>query len=418
MMETLIIRIVTDAAGDPLAQWALFRGPDRVVAAEQPASFDETFARLPVPLGQNRRTIVLLPAADITLTEIIVPPAQRRHQDQILSSLIEDRLAEDVGSVHLACGPALDAAGRTPVAIIRAALMTRWADELRDAGIEPHMMISEIFALPASDADQWRMLYDGQSLWLRTGTHAGLAVEPDALPVVLPMFLKDAMRPIDIDCVLTDGGSEAELLDLPSALTLRCVAWSGSAFDYMSRMSLQTFAGDAPAINLLQGAFAPRSVKTGADRKTGIVMRLAAATFLLALLLNGGQAVYVSMRAQAKQAQIINLYRHIFPADTKLVDPVQQMKNHLSAQQSPDGAGFLSILKLTAARIGTDHPLDLQTLAYSEEGRKLTMDITGQSIENLNTLAQRIDGGALSARLVSVAKDNDVVQAQLSVQLK
>jgi len=116
--------------------------------------------------------------------------------------------------------------------------------------------------------------------------------------------------------------------------------------------------------------------------------------------------------------QIAAIYQHAYPEDTKVIDPVLQMKNHLGRGRSPEDRGFLPLVQRMAARspVQGNPSIVMQTMSYRDDQHSLTVSLTARSLEELNDFAQHMSGGDLTTKVQSVAKDSEGVRGQMAIQ--
>jgi general secretion pathway protein L len=141
-----------------MADWLLIRLPR---TAEQPATWLTVDPRgnpsgppqsgplsLAAPRAVGRRICVLVPGTDVLLTEPEVPLKAGTKLHQVVPFALEEQLADDIDDLHFAIGKRAADSSRTPVAVIRRALMDEWLTSLRANGLEPESLYTESDLLP------------------------------------------------------------------------------------------------------------------------------------------------------------------------------------------------------------------------------------------------------------------------------
>ena len=113
----------------------------------------------------------------------------------------------------------------------------------------------------------------------------------------------------------------------------------------------------------------------------------------------------------------MTLYRQTFPQDAKIIDPVSQMKARLAQPRDNDGAGFLAMLQQVASHWAQNGATELQNITYRAENRLLTLNLTAGSLDAVIRLTQRLNGGGLNAKTLSLINDKDGVRGQLSIRM-
>src|SRR6201999_1981591 len=141
-----------------MAEWLLIRLPR---TAEQPAPGITVAPQgnpsgppqsgplsLAAPRALGRRICALVPGTDVMLAEPEVPMKAGTKLNQVVPFALEEQLADDIDDLHFAIGKRAADSNRTPVAVIRLALMEEWLTSLRAAGLEPESMYSDSDLLP------------------------------------------------------------------------------------------------------------------------------------------------------------------------------------------------------------------------------------------------------------------------------
>jgi general secretion pathway protein L len=133
--------------------------------------------------------------------------------------------------------------------------------------------------------------------------------------------------------------------------------------------------------------------------------------------IDAGQSFYLSSQTAKIQEEQAALYRQLFPKETRIVDPVQQMRTHLSSA-SGESLGALRMLQELAAHwpVQDASAIQMKSIAYHDEDHSLTLSVEARNMEALNRLARQVDGSELKARLVSVVNGENNVKGQLALK--
>lgn len=418
-MEQLCIRLLPDTR-TAYAEWALYAGGLRTCGSALPVPLAHLPDAVPPPGGAPREVTVIVPGPHALLCRAEVPPKQVRHLRSILPFLVEDRLAEDIAQLHVAATPVDPVTGQVTVAVVRRTLMEAWLAQLADAGFHPRVMLCETSLIPCLP-DTWRLLCDGETAWIAAGAQGVFAVEKALLPDFFGVLMRShAGQPQPVDCrlfgaALADGTAET-LMHIQKACpqSPMRVRPGGSVMDMFCQGILKP--AETPALNLMQGAYAPGSLRRDAPAARRHVLYVAGVWFLAMLALTGLQAGYFSYRAALAQGQAAALYHSLFPDDTKLIDPMAQMQAKLEATRA-DASGMLPLLaKLSDAwPARPEDSVQMQGLRYEDSTRTLTLSVRAPGIAAINALAERLDGTALQARVLSVAGEAEAASGQLAV---
>src|ERR1700747_169039 len=90
---------------------------------------------LAAPRAVGRRICVLVPGTDVLPAEPEVPMKAGTKLQQVVAYALEEHLADDIDDLHFAIGKRTPDSARTPVAVIRRALMDEWLTALKSSGL-------------------------------------------------------------------------------------------------------------------------------------------------------------------------------------------------------------------------------------------------------------------------------------------
>ena len=423
-MEQLILRILEHDTASLHAEWALFRNGYKVAASKVAALLSTLRENIPATTSDERCVVVLVPGQQVLLTTVEIPPKQRRHLRKVLPFLVEEQLAEDIAQLHIATGIQENENSRLPVAVVRKSLMQGWLQALQAAGFVPHVMLPETLVMP-SHSQAWSLLHDGNTVWLRTGPYNMFAVEPIMLPGLVGLLIgQKTPGTVSIECHLSGTAHEddtaQQLMQLQQTYTQISLRVKGGnpIMDIFCDGYMDHSTSRGPFLNLLQGEFQPLGSGSATAKTVQGLVKIAAIWFIAMVVINVSGAHYFSSRSDEVRTQALELYQQLFPEDTKIIDPIHQMKNHLALNTSAEGKGFIKMMTQLATHWGvkSDSPVQMQSIVYREDDQSLTINVTAGSIEALNTLAQQLNVGGLSVKVVSVVNDKDSITGQLAVK--
>lgn len=420
MRKQLFIRLPSVAVAEsPQVSWVLrenhqapgpvFRGELKDAAAQ----------------AAGARVTVLVPSADVLLAQVELPPLKGQRLMKAVPYALEEQLADDVDSLHVAVG-GRDAAGRVANAVVSRQVLQSWLAQLRDAGLHPDVVSPEVFgvAWPASeDSAAWSLLVeDGQAL-LRTDTQMGLACELDNLLLVLRAALDSAAEHAPASLTLTScEDSDFSTSSLYHELVALCDTQGVSLVPQQGRvvgsaLLAQGFDEDS-AINLLQGDFSTRGQLQKFFRPW-----LPVGVLLLAwVLLQAGLLATEYVRLERDQTvlgrEITTLYEQTFPG-SRLVPGQEKilMERGLAELRGSAGdeAGMLALLSRAGPVFTATQGLSLRALRYRNQ--TLDVDLVLPDLQTVDSLKQRLTQQAgLAVEIVSASARNDKVESRLSLK--
>lgn len=407
MRKTLFLRL-TEPAGDS-ACWAALDPEGLTHGARE----GEPLAQI-AQAAVGRRVIALAPGTEAILTHVNIPSQNRRRIAQALPYALEDRLAEDIDTLHFAAGQRA-ADGELAVAVAARARMDDWVNALQDAQIYPDAVLPETLAVPY-EPDGWGMLVAPDIALVRTGVQSGFATEPDNLAAMIAVALQEHPTPPArvriVPC--------AEDLDLQPILdTLAAVGIETNVESCAGGLlgSLARGFRDEHTINLLQGEYSRRE-------QVGKLWRpwRPAAALLLSWLLLQGISDIVEYRQVVQEKQVLSerieqTFREAFPDVRRIVDPKVQMERGLAelSGKASGGAGFLSLLERAGGVLKDTPGLELNGANYRDGN--LDLDLVVNDLQVLDQLKQRLSGvGGIEAQIQSAAANDKKVRSRLRIR--
>lgn len=329
-------------------------------------------------LARGRRVVVLLPSTDINLTSVELPPQlHSMPQTKLLQAIpyqLEDKLAEDVESLHFALGRR-GAGTKLPVAIIAREKLESWLAPFRERGVVPDAMAPDVLCLPLiRDAvPVWSVLLEDGHATVRSELHSGFSSETEMLADFLtlteaPDNLRLQIYPVE--------HSELPVLDRP----VQTAASVANGLEYLMRGF-----DENQAINLLQGEYASTP-----DYLTWFKpWRLTAALLATWLVLVTATLAIENLRQRHElrklEATAEQAFRSTFPQITTVVDLRGQAQQQLASLKRSGGVGgFLPLLEGSSAVLARVNGLQLQELQFREGSLRLAMVASDtQALDNL-----------------------------------
>jgi type II secretion system protein L len=316
-----------------------------------------------------------LPAGRVLLSRLKLSRSALRQLNGALGNALEDQLMLDPASVHVALGKA-GSDDSHPVAAIEIAWLEQALALCRQQGIQPAGAIPEnLLWSGEDDADAWCARWSGQDGFARSGPVAGFALDDggaDAPPLALQLAMAEARR---------QGHAPAALM-LETRAEVDIAAWS-RALD--CRVHLQALRPDphAPAINLLQGAYASRRRGGGgfanlANLASGeqagkyrLAAGLVAAALAVHVLGTAADWARLSWENRKLRDEMRQVFQETFPKTQAIVDPVLQMQRQLADMRRAHGyaesGDFLHVLSMAGGQVGG-------VAALSYENNRLTLE--------------------------------------------
>ncbi|HWA37955.1 MAG TPA: type II secretion system protein GspL [Burkholderiales bacterium] len=323
--------------------------------------------------------IAVVPSELVTLQSVPVPPAQADRIGASLRYLVEDRLASEPERTHVAS--VRTAKDRLCVAAIDREWLQGALGRLRQAGVTPRAAYPECL-LPPCPAETWIVVCAAGEAFARTGPWTGLALGPPVGAGEPPEALRIAVR--------DDKPRRLLLRATPEGAAADVRAWSGI-------LGIPVQAGPAwdwtrdwePALDLLQGEFAPRTTRRNGAR----LRRVAFLASAVIVLFSSGIALewFVKARQRAElTSEMARLHRETFGDRVPVVDPPAQMRQAVAELRRQSGQAMPGdfIALLSRAFGGAAEPAArVHQIAY--DGTTLAILVHPADVKRIATPAER-----------------------------
>lgn len=370
------------------AEWGLFDADG--TALEGPGDGLPEAAR-----ATNARVVALAPGESVLLTQAVVPTRNPARLRRALPYAVEDRLAADVDTLHVAAGPRA-AGGAIATAVVARSRLEQWLEALRQAGLEPDAIVPEPLALPL-EAGTHTLLVENGRVVVRLAEARGFAGEAALL---------DAVTPEPRCPVVVHEAGEARLPEV----------WNGNArrqrFQGPALALLARGATDC-SLNLMQGDYPPRRHARGTGRLWRVAAALLLAWGVLELGLSAFDAWRLERQSRELQASIESVFTETFPG-ARVVDPRAQMTQQLRTLGA-DRGDALMLLRRVAPALQAQPSVSLQSAEFRDG--VLTLALTASSLAELDRLQAAVAGRpGLRAELGSASASERGVDGRLLVR--
>lgn len=295
-----------------------------LIEADGPATSRRRLAadqRLDPPVD----AVLVLPGADAVARWMDLPvgsPAQAR---SAAAFRIEDEVALGGDDLHIAVG-GVDEAGRTLVVWTSRDKLRAWLDLARVHGLVPQAAIPDYLLLPLGEADELIVAPFGERLGLREAGRAFNA-EPELAALLVDARPHRYIPAAELDPWLVAGAR-------------------------------------SPAIDLLQGQFAPRRAPGSANLKRLALLTAVAVISPLVVLL--AQMAHDQITARRMEAEASRLAVSVVPQAVRYEDPATYALSRLAATQGRRGFSDLSVRYF--AVVQTAPGVTLDTLVFGDDG--------------------------------------------------
>lgn len=410
---------------DQLFDWVLLDA-----SGEQQANGErETRDQIEQTLSRNSlegvRLIGLIPGDQALFCFADIPAKQARYIRQALPFAVEEQLAQDIDSVHLALGK--PDGGGYRVAAVDHRRMAYWRDIFDDwEDVRLEALYPDAALLPVTEYDWTICLTDSEAL-VANKRGEWLTMRPDNLPVFAQTLAvpseEEVLAEVSIGIFATDAwfSEHEELMSELTAtprLAVRRQTLEGSIAELLGHAHHHHLSDP---INLCQSGYSAASNEASPLKAWRPAIAIAAVWFIL---LTGGQiaqGMYHQQEATGIQNQAMAIYREAFPQDRRAspanVRRILEGQLRAAGQQGPD-AGFIVLMKQAGqqySRLPGNESILFQSVNYSRSRGELVVDVRADTFEKLSALRTGISEQGLEASIGSVVNDPDGARARLTV---
>ena len=418
MADWLLLRL--SRTGPESASWLVAGANGAPLAATQSGSLADA-----APDATGRRLCVLVPGSDVLLAAPELPLRSGIKPQQVVPYALEEQLAEDIDALHFAIGKRSADSTRTPVAVVSRTLMDEWLPALAAAGLKPECLYADSELLP-SNPSQAVALLEEDAVFVRAPGAAPVCLPADALTEALESAAAAASAAGAADAADPGGASGGLILYSGTAEWGAHSAQVEQARERFVSLKVQLL-GDGPlalfaqqlpsttAVNLLQGAYAPKGL--GA---VGFSAWRIAALLLLGLvgLHVAGKAAELRVlksRERAADAAMCDTFRSALPGRPCSGDMRQQMEERLRVLRGSGGPnGLLGALQALAQARNAAPGTSLQSLNFHDGGLEMTLNAPDAA--SLNRLSEQLRSSGWQSDLISGSTVGNSYQGRVQIR--
>lgn len=392
MRETLLLR--QNASDAARFAWRYF-SDDAPTGRSGEGTLEEVAEKF-----AKARLILLVPSDAVLITRVSLPIRQSSKLLQAVPYALEERLSEDVDTLHFALGARQDN-GETPVAVTRQVQMEHWLQPFETHALRLDSMLPDFLALPWVE-DQLSLAMTPDRVVVRHGAFDGFSTQPELLSEFLGndldqpirLYRQDGSAGLPIDANLVHSESMHELIELATPTHLR-----------------------AAAFNLLQGGFAPDHASAQWSKHMKWPAALAASWVLLSTLSLALSNASHQNKLDALYAESESVFREAFPEQTRIVNMEHQARQALSALlSSGQGDGLLPLLSASTPHLNKVDKLRLDSLQYRDGS--LYLSLSGSDLQALERLrGEFAENKTLKLDVQSAQAGTEGVQIRLKVDM-
>ncbi|MDQ2069246.1 type II secretion system protein GspL [Natronospira bacteriovora] len=410
MNETLVIRF-RDPAEDTV-HWYLLDQQGQRLGAPGQGRLSECRE-----LAAGRRQVLLMPGERVALMDAQIPTRKKQRILQAAPWVLEERLAQDVTTLHFALGP------RLPDDSIRIAVVARedmeaLRDHCKAAELTPAAILPDYLTLPIA-AQEWTIMVEGPRVMVRTGESDGFSTDRELALDMIEFSLPDegdgqAAGPHGIRLLRPEA--DRDFLDALADRLGHTVEIDDRPFRDQADQVFVPVVTSRHGIDLAEGEFRLRKDEKTWWQPWRPVLALASA-WLLVLAVSEGVHVYqLSSESQTLDGRIEQVFRDALPDAQRMVDPRLRMEQRLNALRGAGGQGdFLPALAVMSEGMAILDNSNVRGLSYRPGFLDLNLRVSeGQALDRFKDTVEEQPG--YEAVIQSATPRDDYVDGRLQIR--
>lgn len=416
MSEALVIRLLppqdrnsNPEQGRARVQWTLVDTQGARVGAVLQGSLQEASG-----LAQGRQVVALVSGTEVLHAEPVLPPLRGGAKlAQVVPFALEDQLASDVDDLHFAVGKRTERPG-TPVAIVSHHQVQLWLSELEDVGLHPAALYTDTSIAPGT-SDGVVVLIDQGRVTLRKNDEPAVTLDVKPLAEALQLLLpNDPGLPTAIYLAESEYDHEQAAIE-----TLR-ERVADLQIKLLPDGVLPLLAAQAVkqnGINLLQGAYAPRTDIGTRLQPWRYAALLIATLFVVQVLVMSVKWWQLKRQEVELDRQIVQTYAQGLPGAAP-VNPAQARRAFESQLLALQSGGASSLLMQNLAMLAdaiTKTP-NAQITALSYRDGNMDLQLTVPNVQALDQIRQLAATHSVAADIQTANPRGNQIEGRLQLK--
>ena len=354
----------------------------------------------------EHRVALALPPNLLFMRELEMPIKDRAKVRELLPLELKGETALDTDALVFDALPLAD--GKFLAVWGQTQPLARQIEILKGAGLEPELVTSSLFhwnklAPPAgtvvvTDGEALAAYYDNKAIYFRALPSGTGEVEQTRTVAALELA-----QGVQVGQVISYAQGSQESLPPTQATRALAEAFGDdahAAHDLSGAWAVAAAMADGTAINLRRGALAYTAGQAKLLRKLRPTMVLAAAAVLLFFAESGVRYYLVKRDLGSLDSSVNGIYKEIFPARKKPVDPVSEVRSEIKRLEGTrTSSNLLKLLKDLANAKGDDVSAIFET---EVDGTDIRLKGDAKNIQAANDFKGRV------APLVDAAEVSEI----------
>jgi general secretion pathway protein L len=380
-------------------------------------------------LSQNGLDDVLLvgliPGDEALFCVADIPAKQSRFINQALPYAVEEQIAQDIDSVHLALG--LHTLEGHRVAAIDRNRMAQWFELFSGWS---HTRLDAIYPdaalLPVTEGG-WSICLDGESAMMGSERGEWLSMQSANLGMFAHTLAAPPTEDVVAEVPVVVYGTATEFEEQQALLGEVMVPGRLSVrHELLELMPLELLAHAhhhhlCRPINLCQREFSVKGGKASPLKPWKPLIAVAAVWFAVQVAVEAGMGFYYQQQAEDFRQQAMSVYQESFPGDRRThagnVRRVVEGQLRVAGSDGP-AVDFVTLMKYTGqqySNVASTGSVTFNSINYSQSRGELVVDVRAESYDRLSALRNGLAGQGLDAKIGSVVNESSGARGRLTV---
>ncbi len=361
-------------------------------------------------LADPDNTVVFIPSQFVLMLDCEVPGRNAGQIRRALPFAVEEYVASDIETMHIAHG---DVRVGEPVTchVISQHILEGWLECFSYLGINPGWFVADAGVLPGGE-NEASALFERNTVVV---SGMGQAAVVDRANIGFALGGLGAQK------IYAINGSIPELVrgQLETAPDVEEVALPDHGIlQYFAEQFLKPDSANSH-INLLQGAYQPARRVSKDALKWRSVGVLAAVWLVVAFLGMVVQAWWAQSEAERLRAESFDFYASLFPDESQPVS-AEQLRRRMRAKlgmrggAAEAGSDFVGLTAHLSNTISTGHLLE--SLSYTDQRRELTAEVILGSYDDLEVIKGELARVGVTVDVANAEQEGQRVRSRLRVR--
>ena len=370
--------------------------------------------------------IGLIPADETIFCIADIPARQSHLVAQALPYAIEEQVAQNIDTLHLALGRHTEDGYQ--VAAIDTGQMAYWWHLLGGWRNTQMTAVYPDAALLPMTENGWTLCLAEQSVLMRSDRGEWLSIQADNLPVAARIMATPSTDSVmaEIPVRLYSSGTDREkqesiIREFSEASERLRVTMETLDMSVTELLAWSHYQQLCQPINLCQAQFSMKPGNSSSFSPWKPLIAVAAIWFVIQVTLEIGMGIYHHNQAEQLQNRAMAIYREVFPEDANThagnVQRVIQGQLRV-AESGTSQADFMTLLRFTGdqySQLPDPDSVAFNSINYSRSRGELVVDIRADSYERMSRLRDGLTNAGIQAQIGSVVNEPGGARGRLTV---